>query len=142
MIPLSIFGRNSLCFIILSAHTTRNQYKMLENVPYLSVCMISWIKTSVTLQNCNSSTNLFPQSQVHSSQLPQNTFLGIKKGTLGGYSLSETYHLRNAKSHPSFKLSYCLDLQRVVSLDGEGTVSPSPEKGWVGGGGRVLLFSR
>lgn len=80
----SLFGGNSLCFIILSAHTSRNQYKMPENVPYLSVYMLSWTKTSVTLQNCNSSTNLFPQSQVHASQLPKNTFLGIKKGALGG----------------------------------------------------------
>lgn len=56
---------------------------MLENVPYLSVYMLSWTKTSVTLQNCNSSTNLFPQSQVHASQLPK-TPSWVLKGTLGG----------------------------------------------------------
>lgn len=43
-----VWGRGSFCFGILSAHTYRIHYKMLENFPYLSVHMLSRA-TSVTL---------------------------------------------------------------------------------------------
>lgn len=139
MIPLYLGGTHCVLYNF-SAHTSRNQYKMLENVPYLSVYMLSWTKTSVTLQNCNSSTNLSHSFQVHASQLPKNTFLGIKKRHFGrlspkDYSLSTRINSEMPRATHHSNWSYCLDLQRVVSLDREGTVSPSPEKGWQGGGG-------
>lgn len=131
-----------MCFIILSAHTSGIQYEMLENVPYLSVYMLSWTKLSVTLQKCDSSPSLSPTTPSPFFPAAQNYFPGYKKalGRLSqmDHSLSEKCHLRDAKSHLSFNLSCFLALQGWLLYRGRGQCLLHQRRDWCGavaGGG-------